>query len=368
MIQPKKLPNRTQDRRTCILVLHNKWDISNVPGSWKDCPRFIRARTVTLDIHSGGKYKNFCVFRIWTESHIRSSKAVFGVPNQEIAALKRNSLVAPTKQVFAPPRSPRLQIIGSLRRYSRDKDPGLSIANPRSMYLIMDTMTEALSLFKLSRVMLEVRMDRRMFRFNPVLFSWPAGFLQERPRAAPARPQACRRGRALHLRPGGRLVLGPTVHCVAVAIGLAHSLQGQTICHYHSCHRAHRLRLLTPVDMPALMLGFGLGIRLLLGVGAGEEGQAERKCECEELLLSPECIGDGTMRRLRGTPPVMWRESRPEVGRSRSLSGTAMLRGSPLLHLIPSPRPGPACTLQGMYPPVNRDALRSYSCSCVLRV
>ncbi|KAJ7753654.1 hypothetical protein DFH07DRAFT_960129 [Mycena maculata] len=110
----------------------------------------------------------------------------------------------------------------------------------------------------------------------------------------------------------------------------------------HSCRRAHRLRLLTPVDMPAPMLGFGLGIWLLPGAGAGEEGQAEGERECEELLLSPEGIGDGTVRRSRGTPPVVWCESGPEVGRSRSLSGTAMLRGSPLLHLIPSPRPSPA--------------------------
>ncbi|KAJ7766300.1 hypothetical protein DFH07DRAFT_769845 [Mycena maculata] len=439
IIQPKKLPNRTQDQRTCIPVSHNKWDILNVPGSWKDCSRFICARTVTLDIHSGEKYKSFCVFRICTESHIRSSEPVFGIPNEEMVALKRDvyfgvrptngpcvpichpeycvpNMYIPTKFAvslalrglrswlkqsrFLPLREARdsksldhhgvtpvtgcfshtasigepgfsrhsaaadTRVQGTSSHRRPDKAsmgvkllPGSSIANPRSMCLIMGAMTEALSLFEqTSRVAtgacttlfsLAVLPDDVAYMVNPfppvLAANAPHGLIdaldahthKHGPTPLPLDP-----GHVLHLRLGGGLVLRPTVHCVAVAIGLALA------------------RVQASASDPRWRARADAGIRAwdlapAGGQGWSEEGQAKRECECEELLLSPEGISDGTTRRSRGTPPVVWREGGPEAGRNRSLSGTAMLRGakqSPLLHLVPPLTPGlhvpcRACTL-----------------------
>ncbi|KAJ7725421.1 hypothetical protein DFH07DRAFT_970861 [Mycena maculata] len=96
--------------------------------------------------------------------------------------------------------------------------------------------------------------------------------------------------------------------------------------HFHSRYRAHRLRLLTPVDAPAPMLGFGLVIWLPPAAGVGaRRARRSGSASARRCCWSPEGISDGTARRSRGTPPVVWRKGGPETGRSRSLSGTATL-------------------------------------------
>ncbi|KAJ7734376.1 hypothetical protein DFH07DRAFT_780368 [Mycena maculata] len=271
-------------------------------------------RSVIGPSHSGEKYKSFCVFRICTESHIRSSEPVFSIPNEEMVVLKRDVYfgVRPTNGPCVPICRPeylgdRVQGTSSHRRLDKASMgvkllPGSSIANSRSMCLIMGAMTEALSLFEqTSRVS------------------------TARPHTAPARPWArAAPPTGWRARPQAHRTLRCGRNWARACTG-SRSARADDL-HSHSRRRAPQLRLLTPVGAPVPMLGFELGIWLPLGGrGWSEEGQAKRECECEELLLSPEGISDGTTRRSRGTPPVVWCEGGPEAGRNRSLSGMAML-------------------------------------------
>ncbi|KAJ7740486.1 hypothetical protein DFH07DRAFT_778419 [Mycena maculata] len=352
--------------------------------------------------HSGEKYKSFCVFRLCTESHIRSSEPVFGIPNEEMVVLKRDvyfgvrptngpcvpicrpeycvpNMYIPTKFAvslalrglrswlkqsrFLPLREARdsksldhhgvTPVTGCFSHTASIVEPGFSRHSAAADTRVQGTSSHR----RPDKASMGVKLLPGSSIANPRSMCLITGAMTEalslfeqtsrvstaRPHTAPARPWArAAPPTGWRARPQAHRTLRCGRNWARARTG-SRSARADDL-HSHSCRRAPQLRLLTPVGAPVPMLGFELGIWLPLGGrGWSKEGQAKRECECEELLLSPEGTSDGTTRRSQGTPPVVWREGGPEAGQNRSLSGTAMLRGakqSPLLHLIPPLTPG----------------------------